>query len=50
MITGTIKLLGLLPRQLAQDLLVVAVKRRDDYQNALVTQSRLHSLDTTRII
>lgn len=48
--TGTIKLMGLLPHQLAQNLLLVAVKRRDDYQNVLVTQSGLHSLDATRII
>ena len=45
-----IKLMGLLPHQLAQNLLLVAVKRRDDYQNVLVTQSGLHSLDATRII
>ena len=48
--TGTIKLMGLLPYQLAQYLLLVAVKRRDDYQNSLVTQSGLHPLDTTTVI
>ena len=47
--TGTVKLMGLLPHQLAQDLLLVAVKRKD-YQNVLVTQFALHSFDTTRII
>ena len=46
--TCKIKLMGLLPHQLAQDLLLVAVKRRDDYQ--IVTHSGLHSLNATRIM
>ena len=46
--TCKIKLMGLLPHQLAQDLLLVAVKRRVDYQ--IVTHSGLHSLNATRII
>ena len=47
---GTIKLMGLLPHQLAQDLLLVAVKRRDDYQNVQVTPLALRSFDATKIM